>query len=289
MSVSLTDQTGYLHQEEDIARTNVYTESSYQHQQCYYAESRSVCEIEEENYSSDLFEINHGVPLESIKEDIEGSLFSFDVYGEHQKDCVYVGVGKSESSIDALSWTLKNAIIDSNTMVFLVHIFPEIHFIPSPLGRLPKSQVSAQQVENYMAQERDKRRELLQKLINMCSASKVKVDTILVESDTVGKAMMDLITVVNMRKLILGTSKSNLRKLRSKRGNGIADQVIQNAPEFCDVKIICDGKEVVIDQMVGSPITLPDNPSEKSFTLQDESNTNNDSFACMCFKSPKVT
>lgn len=156
------------------------------------------------------------------------------------------------------------------------------------VGRLPKSQVSAQQVENYMAQERDKRRELLQKFINMCSASKVKVDTILVESDAVGKAMMDLITVVNMRKLILGTSKSNLRKLRSKRGNGIADQVIQNAPEFCDVKIICDGKEVVIDQMVGSPITLPDNPSEKSFTLQDESNTNNDSFACMCFKSPKV-
>lgn len=78
------------------------------------------------------------------------------------------------------------------------------------------------------------------------------------------------------------------RKLRSKRGNGIADQVIQNAPEFCDVKIICDGKEVVIDQMVGSPLTLADNPSEKSFTLQDESNTNNDSFACMCFKSPKV-
>ncbi|KAG6768870.1 hypothetical protein POTOM_024482 [Populus tomentosa] len=286
MSVPLTDQTGYLHQEED-ARTNVYTESSYQHQQCYYAETHSVSEIEEEK-SSDLFEINHGVPLESIKEDIEGSLFSFDVYGDHQKDCVYVGVGKSESSMGALSWTLKNAIIDSNTVVFLIHIFPEIQCIPSPLGRLPKSQVSAEQVENYMAQERDKRRELLQKFINMCSASKVKVDTILVESDAVGKAMMDLITVLNMRKLILGTSKSNLRKLRSKRGNGIADQVIQNAPEFCDVKIICDGKEVVIDEMVGSPLTLADNPSEKSFTLQDESNTNNDSFACMCFKSPKV-
>ncbi|XP_011005723.1 PREDICTED: U-box domain-containing protein 35-like [Populus euphratica] len=285
MSVSLTDQTGCLHQEED-ARTNVYSESSYPHQQCYYAESRSVSEIEEEK-SSDLFEINHVVPLESIKEDIEGSLFSFDVCGDHQKDCVYVGVGNSESSMDTLSWTLKNAIIDSNTMVFLIHIFPEIHHIPSPLGRLPKSQVSARQLENYMAQERDKRRELLQKLINMCSASKVKVDTILVESDAVGKAMVDLITVLNMRKLILGTSKSKLRKLRSKRGNGIADQVIEKAPEFCDVKIICDGKEVVIDQMVGSPLTLA-NPSEKSFTLQDESNTNNDSFACMCFKSPKV-
>lgn len=126
--MSLTDDTNYLHQEED-AGTEIAssTGNSYQHQQ-YYC---SVSEIEEEK-SRDLFEINHGVPLESIKEDIEGSLFSFDVYGDHQKDYVYVGVGKSDSSMDALSWTLKNAIIDSNTMVFLIHIFPEIHHIPSP-------------------------------------------------------------------------------------------------------------------------------------------------------------
>ena len=79
------------------------------------------------------------------------------------------------------------------------------------------------------------------------------------------------------------------RKSRSKRGNGIADQVLQNAPEFCDVKIICDGKEVVIDQMTGSPLSLADNASEKPFKLQDECNANDDdSFACMCFKSPKV-
>ena len=78
------------------------------------------------------------------------------------------------------------------------------------------------------------------------------------------------------------------RKLRSRRGNGIADRVLQNAPEFCDVKIICDGKEVVIDRMIGSPLALADNASEKSFKLQDECNANDDSFACMCFKSPKV-
>uniref|UniRef100_A0A2P2JZI7 Uncharacterized protein n=1 Tax=Rhizophora mucronata TaxID=61149 RepID=A0A2P2JZI7_RHIMU len=41
------------------------------------------------------------------------------------------------------------------------------------VGKLPKSQVSAQQVESYMAQERGKRRQNLQKFLNMCSASKV--------------------------------------------------------------------------------------------------------------------
>jgi len=37
----------------------------------------------------------------------------------------------------------------------------------------------------------------------------------------------------------------------SRRRNGIADKVFRNAPEICDVKIICDGKEVT-DQMIGS-------------------------------------
>ncbi|CAK7323348.1 unnamed protein product [Dovyalis caffra] len=312
MAASVADQTSFLHQEEDARASHASTEISNQDRPDYYnnytGSSSGVSEIEEEN-SSDLFEINHAVPLESIKEDIEGSLFSFDVHdnGDRQGDCVYVGVGKSESSVDALSWTLKNAVTDSNTTDGLeIQVLTPILTLSAcknkkcecvdnnvlwmVVGRLPKSQVSAQQVENHMAQERGKRRELLQKYINMCSASKVKVDTILIESDMVGKAMVDLIPILNMTKLVLGTSKSNLRKLKSKRGNGIADQVLQNAPEFCDVTIVCDGKEVVIDQMIGSPLPSPlsDNHSAKSLRLQDQSNATNDSFACMCFKSPKV-
>jgi len=38
---------------------------------------------------------------------------------------------------------------------------------------IPKDQVSPEQVESYMAQERGKRRELLNKFIQLCSASKV--------------------------------------------------------------------------------------------------------------------
>lgn len=34
--------------------------------------------------------------------------------------------------------------------------------------------------------------------------------------------------------------------MRSRRGNngGVAEQILQNAPEFCEVKIICEGKEM---------------------------------------------
>lgn len=123
MSVSKTEAE-QLNPEEETSTANSY------HYQYYNNPSSSsgVSEIEEEN-SSDLFEVNHGVPMASIKEKKEGSLFSFDVH--NGEDSVYVGVGKSESSLDALSWTLKNAVNES-TMVYLIHVFPETHHIPSP-------------------------------------------------------------------------------------------------------------------------------------------------------------
>lgn len=113
------------------------------------------------------------------------------------------------------------------------------------VGKIPKNQVSQEQVQSYMDQERNKRRELLQKFLNACSSSKVhkppmyhfkgtclcfwvnlfnlnnnkkklmikqvKVDTILIESEMVSKAILDLIPIVNIRKLVLGTTKSSLR------------------------------------------------------------------------------
>lgn len=39
----------------------------------------------------------------------------------------------------------------------------------------------------------------------------VKVDTLLVESDMIAKAILDLIPILNIKKLVLGTNKSNLR------------------------------------------------------------------------------
>ncbi|KAF9664357.1 hypothetical protein SADUNF_Sadunf16G0010100 [Salix dunnii] len=56
----------------------------------------TASEVEERRVQELSCEINHGVSLESIKEDTEGRSFSFDTHnsGHHQADCVYAGVGK---------------------------------------------------------------------------------------------------------------------------------------------------------------------------------------------------
>lgn len=90
-----------------------------------------VCEIEEEDDRSELFEISR---LASPREDYGESLFSLDM--ENGKENVYVGVGKCESSIDALAWTLKHAVTPS-TIVYLVHVFPEIRHVLTPCKLFP--------------------------------------------------------------------------------------------------------------------------------------------------------
>lgn len=270
MSVSLSEAGTTMHSDEATSSTGYWNQ---------FNTYSSVSEIEEES-ASDIFEVNHEVvPMGTIKEEFESSLFSLDVH--NWEDSVYVAVGKSNSSMEALAWTLRHAV-NPSTMVYLIHVFPEIQLIPSPLGKLPKNQVSPKQVESYMTQERAKRRELLQKFLDACSSSRVKVDTILIESDMIARAILDLIPILNIRKLVVGTTKPSLRKLRSRRGSGIADQVLQNVQVGCEVKIICEGKEVMMDQTIDSP--SPRGNGDNPKPAQELEDQRNDSFSCLCFK-----
>ncbi|KAK2984247.1 hypothetical protein RJ640_010206 [Escallonia rubra] len=252
------------------------------------------CEIEEEGSSSELFEIKNGLRLASVREEGEGSLFSYDFqHGEGGDDVVYLAIGGRSGGgdnggpdMDALVWTLSHAVAPASTLVYLIHVFPELRHIPTPLGKLPLSQVNPGQKETYMIQERSRRREYLQKFLDLCSASKVKVETILIESDKEAKAILELIPILNIKKLVLGATKSSPRKSRPRRG--IADQIIPNAPEFCEVIVICEGKQVFEDQMAESPSPSPRGNEEHNRKPVQEEQQVNGSFTCNCFK-PKVT
>ncbi|KAL5056644.1 hypothetical protein RYX36_037326 [Vicia faba] len=187
--------------------------------------------IEEED--DDLFEIN-------LKKE------------EPLSDVVYVAVRIDDqgSSMEALSWALKHSVIPSITTISLLHVFPQIKLIPSPLGKIPRSHVNQEHVDIYLAQEKSKRRMLLQKFIDLCNDSKVKVEVLLIESDNVVKTIVDLVKNLNIMKLVIGTTtSSNLRKHVSRRKNSIAEMVLKSVEEKCDVRIICEGREV-IDQMI---------------------------------------
>ncbi|GKD11215.1 U-box domain-containing protein 36 [Tanacetum coccineum] len=129
-----------------------------------------------------------------------------------------------------------------------------------PVGRLPISHANAEQKKSYLGQERRKKTDYLQKFLSLCSSSKVQVETLLIESDTEAKAILDLIPILNIKKLVLGATKSSLRKLKSssKKGSGgTLVQIVFKVPKFCKVKVIFEGKEVLLqDQLNSEPPSL---------------------------------
>lgn len=182
------------------------------------------------------------------------SLFSIDM--DTAKDVVYVAVGETETSMDALLWTVNHALHPPNALVCLVHVFPPLKFVPGPMGagKVPMSQVSPELADSYLAQHKSQMRQLMGRYMDKCTAYQVPADTILIESDSVANAILELTSVLKIPKLVVGISKSNLRKLREQKASGIvAHQILQNAPVGCEIKIVCKGKDVSDQGSASSP------------------------------------
>ncbi|RZC65905.1 hypothetical protein C5167_009587 [Papaver somniferum] len=194
--------------------------------------------------------IQHRIPPTIVEEYKDINRVSSSRIGERYK--IYVAVGKSKSSRDALIWALKHLLHDippslySSTFIYLIHVYPEILYVPVPvgIGKLHKDTVNPLLYEDYKNKKIEQRKQFLDDILRLCSGCKVKVDTLLIEGNDVAKALIDLIPILNIEKLIIGTKKSSYRKL--KRPHGIADQILKAAlPDSCDIKIIGHGKELI--------------------------------------------
>lgn len=165
------------------------------------------------------------------------SLFSIDM--DTAKDVVYVAVGETETSMDAL--------VDSQSR-------PSSSRRSVGAGKVPMSQVSPELADSYLAQHKSQMRQLMGRYMDKCTSYQVPADTILIESDSVATAILELTSVLKTPKLVVGISKSKLRKLRWQKASGIvAHQILQNAPVGCEIKIVCEGKDVSEQGSASSP------------------------------------
>ncbi|OMP09354.1 UspA [Corchorus olitorius] len=187
---------------------------------------------------------------------------------------VYIAVGKDD--LNVLKWALDHAV-SPGARVFLVHVFAPITFVRTPVGKLSKNQLNEAQLKVYVNEENNRRRNLLQKYIRLCIDAKVTVDTMLIESNSMSKAILELIPVLNITSLVIGTKHPppiSSRQRRRKQGTG--EMLKKNAPDYCEVTIVYNGKKVeefqqeADDQLVHSP-QEPGLNSERNF------------FQCVCF------
>ncbi|KAF9667916.1 hypothetical protein SADUNF_Sadunf15G0072900 [Salix dunnii] len=183
---------------------------------------------------------------------------------------VYLAVGKNDT--DVLKWALNHAV-SPGARVFLVHVFPPLTYISTPVGRLSRSQLSQDQVRFYINEENNRRRNQMQKYFRLCANAKVAVDTILLESNLTAKTILELIPVLNITHLVMGNKRlPRSRLLRKKLGKG--EFVKKNAPDYCEVSIIHDGRKIMDGEDGIEPVSScarrPDvisNSANKSFNL----------------------
>ncbi|KAJ0578354.1 putative rossmann-like alpha/beta/alpha sandwich protein [Helianthus annuus] len=195
---------------------------------------------------------------------------------------VFVAVGKND--MDVVKWAVDHVVVPGGR-VYLVHVFPPVTHIQTPVGKLSRSQLSKEQVQIYINEENNKRRSLLQKYIRLCTDAKIAVETMLLESNTTTKAILDLIPVVNITNLVIGTKRTpSLRRLR--KGPGKGEFIKKNAPAFCEVSIVCNGKQVMNDQQLQVTGVTPNMPTTSQNGLRvAHSQVERKFFECACFSS----
>ncbi|KAI3820734.1 hypothetical protein L1987_08282 [Smallanthus sonchifolius] len=193
---------------------------------------------------------------------------------------VFVAVGKND--LDVVKWAVDH-VVAPGARVYLVHVYPPVTHIQTPVGKLSRSQLSKEQVQIYINEENNKRRSLLQKYIRLCTDAKIVVETMLLESNTTTKAILDLIHVANITNLVIGTKRTpSLRRLR--KGPSKGEFVKKNAPDFCEVSIICNGKQVTIGQQVQVTGVTPNMPTTSQNGFKSaHSQVERKFFECACF------
>ncbi|KAJ1413206.1 Rossmann-like alpha/beta/alpha sandwich fold [Sesbania bispinosa] len=181
-------------------------------------------------------------------------------------DDLYVAVGKDD--LDVVKWALDHAV-SPGSRIFLVHVSPPITLIPTPVGKFERSQLTPQQVRLYVNEVNNKRKDLLQKYIHLSTEAKVTTETLLLESSDTGKAIVDLISILNITNLVIGIKKLPYTRRNNKLSKG--EFVKKNAPKSCDVTLVYNGEVFVSNPYVGDLASHSKGHSKNSF------------FQCMCF------
>ncbi|KAJ7565246.1 hypothetical protein O6H91_02G053500 [Diphasiastrum complanatum] len=147
---------------------------------------------------------------------------------------VAVSSGKSAS---AVKWALKN-LVSSEEIVTLLHVRTPVNFIPAPLGgNVHISQVSPEIVKAHFHEIEVRTSRLMKTFARLCDAHKVNSEILVVEANSIERALVEEISKREITRLVLGSSSHSIFT-RTLIRPGLAAYVSRNAPDFCSVYII---------------------------------------------------
>lgn len=164
-----------------------------------------------------------------------------------QTEKVYVAVGNdAQDGFKTLNWALKkwNSHPISVVILHVTHSTP-MDCVYTPFGKLPARSVSEEKLQILRKDEQEKINKLLSKYVAFCG--KVPADILEVEKsdEPLQKRVIDLIFGLGITKLVMGFSFMK-PSMKSKGAISGLFYVHQHKPSFCELFIICGGKQIFL-------------------------------------------
>ncbi|XP_073119782.1 U-box domain-containing protein 35-like [Henckelia pumila] len=156
---------------------------------------------------------------------------------------VAVALSGSKRSKYIIKWALENLNqegIPEKVCFMLLHIFPEICSVPTPMGGgIPIAQVREDVAAAYRKEVKWQTREKILPYKTWCERKKVQVEVAMIESNEIVGAISDKISKHGIKKLVLGGSSTG--GLFS-RGQNLSSRISECCPSFCTVYVVSKGK-----------------------------------------------
>ncbi|KAI3870614.1 hypothetical protein MKX03_030178 [Papaver bracteatum] len=146
--------------------------------------------------------------------------------------------GNSKSTKRAVRWAINNLMLHCYQFL-LVYVMPSITFIPTPSGkRIPIDEVDANLVETYRKDMKSKCEEFF--LPYKAMSKTRKMDTLVLEDDNPGYALLRHISESGCNNLVLGSSSNYFtRKLKSQ---GVPSTLMQFVTKTCNIYVVSRNK-----------------------------------------------
>ncbi|KAJ7943737.1 Kinase family protein [Quillaja saponaria] len=164
-----------------------------------------------------------------------------------QAEKVYVAIGNDQQDgFKTLDWTLKKWKSHPISIVILhVAYTTSMDYVSTPFGKLPARYVNDEKIEDIKKVEQEKIDKLLSKYIAFCGQVHAEILKVEKYDQPIHRLIIDMISGLEITKLVMGFSFMN-SSWRSKGAISGSFYVHQNKPEFCELYIICGGKQVFL-------------------------------------------
>ncbi|KAF3441506.1 hypothetical protein FNV43_RR15420 [Rhamnella rubrinervis] len=156
------------------------------------------------------------------------------------EDIIHVAVGKDvKESKSTLVWALQNS---GGKRICIVHVHVPAQMIPLMGTKFPASALKEQEVRAYREIEKQNMLKTLDEYIVLCRRMGVRAEKLHVEMDSIEKGIVELISRLGIRKLVMGaaTDRSHSRKMMDLKSRK-ATYVRQQAPVSCHIHFTCKG------------------------------------------------